>query len=148
MRLMDVLDRCCVKTVIASPEICMAEATRAMFSDNATVILVANERFQGILTAGDILRFLIVSASATDAWQSPVGSALREKAATISSEESVGLAIETMMAAGTDHLPVAAAQGIVIVSLCQLLQAANALLYSEVQHLQNYIDALHDAPND
>lgn len=148
MRLMDVLDRCCVKTVITSPEVCMADATRAMHRDNAAVILVAGERFQGILTAGDILRFLIVSASSTDAWQSPVGSALCEKAATISSEDPVGLAIERMMAAGTDHLPVAATQGIVVASLCRLLQAANAHLSSEVHNLQNYIDALHDAPND
>lgn len=126
----------------------MAEATRAMYGDNAAAILVGNERFQGILTAGEILCFLAVSASPTDAWQSPVGSVLNDGAVAISSEESVGRAIETMTAAGIDHLAVAGAQGVVVASLCRLLQVANALLHSEVQHLQNYIEALHDAPND
>ncbi len=148
MRLVDVLDSCCVKAVTVTPEVCLAEAARAMYQDDATAIIVENSRFQGVLTAGDILRFLALAISPTDAWQGPVTAALCEKVATVPREESVRRAIEKMTAASIDHLPVAAAQGIVVTSLCRLLLAENALLHGEVQHLQNYIDALHDAPND
>ena len=34
------------------------------------------------------------------------------------------------------------------VTLGSLLRAENALLHDEVRHLQTYINALHDAPND
>jgi CBS domain-containing protein len=148
MRLVDVLDSCRVKTVTAVPEVSLAEAARAMHDGDAAAIIVDSSRFQGILTAVDLLRHLALAATPNETWQVPVTAALGDKVATVSCEETVGRTIEKMTAAGIDHLPVATAQGIVVTSLCRLLLAENALLHGEVQHLQNYIDALHDAPND
>jgi len=148
MRLADVIDDGAVKTVTVVPGLCLAEAARAMHGNDATAIIVDNGRFQGILTAGDILRFLTSATSPIQAWQGPASAALGEESATAAPEEPVGRAIEKMIAARRDHLPVVAAQGIVVVSLSNLLLAENAHLHGEVHHLQNYIDALHDAPND
>ncbi|KGO34600.1 MAG: CBS domain-containing protein [Desulfoprunum sp.] len=148
MRLAEVIDTCCVKTVTVTLEASLVEAARAMLEAEATAIIVENDRFREILTAGDILRRLTMAASPADAWHGPVTAALGEPVATVSGEESVGKAIEMMAAAGIDHQAVAVTQGIVVASLCRLLLAENALLHDEVRHLQNYIDALHDAPND
>lgn len=148
MRLADVLDTCCVKTVTVTLEASLVEAARAMLEAEATAIIVGSDRFQMILTAGDILRHLTVAASPADAWQGSVAAALGPPVATVSGEESVGKAIEMMTAAGVDHQAVAVTQGIIVVSLCRLVLAENALLHDEVRHLQNYIEALHDAPND
>jgi len=148
MRLTDVLDTCAVKTVTVAPELSLAEAAQAMHRDDAAVIIVADDRFQRVVTAGDILRVLTLATSPTLSWQGPITAALCEKVATATPTEPMGRAIERMTAAGTDHLPVATPSGTVVVSLCHLLLAENAQLHGEVQHLQTYIDALHDAPND
>ena len=73
---------------------------------------------------------------------------LSQETKTISPEETVSQAIEKMTAAETGHMFVAAAPETVVVSLLRLLLVENAFLHGEVQHLQTYIDALHDAPND
>lgn len=148
MRLVDVLDSCCVKIVTVAPDVSLAEAARAMGQAGAAAIIVVGRGFQGILTAGDIVRHLPPATFPADAWLGPVEVALGDTVTTVSDEEPVGRAIEKMTAAGIDYLAVAAAQGIVVVSLCRLVLAENALLHGEVDYLQNYIDALHDAPND
>ncbi len=148
MRLADILHTCTVKAVSVALGVSLAEAARAMHLNDATAIIVENGSSQGILTAGDILRFLTLATSPIEAWQGPVSTALGEGPPAATPEEPVGRVIEKMIAAGRDHLPVVAAQGIVVVSLSNLLLAENAQLHGEVYHLQNYIDALHDAPND
>jgi len=148
MRLVDVLDSCCVKIVTVAPDVSLAEAARAMGQAGAAAIIVVGRGFQGILTAGDIVRHLPPATFPADVWLGPVAVALGNTVTTVSDEEPVGRAIEKMTAAGIDYLAVAAAQGIVVVSLCRLVLAENALLHGEVDYLQNYIDALHDAPND
>jgi CBS domain-containing protein len=148
MRLAEVLDDCRVKIVTVAPDVTLAEATRAMRRDGAAAIVVEGGSCLGVLTAADILGFLAQPTFPADPWLAPVAAALGAKVTTVADEEPVGRAIERMTAAGIDHLPVAAAQGIVVVSLCRLVLAENALLHGEVQYLQNYIAALHDAPND
>lgn len=70
------------------------------------------------------------------------------KLVTVSPEELVGQVIARMTETGLDYIQVATAQGFVVVSLSSLLLAENSFLHGEMQHLQKYIDALHDAPND
>ena len=148
MRLAEVLDSCCEKIVIVAPDVTLAEAARAMGQAGAAAIIVVGGGFQGILTAGDIVRHLPPATFPADAWLGSVAAALGDTVTTVSDEEPVGRAIEKMTSAGIDHLAVATDQGIVVVSLCRLVLAENALLRGEVDYLQNYIDALHDAPND
>lgn len=148
MRLADVLDSSVVKAVRVIPGVSLAEAARTMHREDAAAIVVEDGQFQGVLTAGSILRLLASSALPSVVWNGPVLAALDENQQPIGPEETVGQTIQRMLAGGSDHLPVAASSGMVVVSLCRLLLAENNSLHGEVQHLQNYIDALHDAPND
>lgn len=149
MRLADVLDRCVVRTVTVDPGISLAEAAQAMHRAGAPVLLVVeDQRPRSLLTAGDVLHSLTVAASPLRAWQGTLAAALTEAPKALTSEETVGRTLAGMMAAKIDYLPVTTAEGIVVVSLASLLMAENAFLQGEVHHLQTYIDALHDAPND
>jgi len=134
--------------VTVGPEVSLAKAAQLLHGNDTAAIIVDDGRFRGTLTAGDILRILTLAASPAQVWQSPIANALCEKVAAVTPEERVGRAIERMTAAGVNHLPVTTASGTVVVSLCQLLQVANTQLHDELHHLQTYIDALHDAPND
>jgi CBS domain-containing protein len=149
MRLADVLDSCAVKTVTVGPEVSLAEAARAMHeADAAVAIVLENGGLQGVVTAGDILRGLTSATSPTLAWVGRVTSALPGEPQAVTAEERVGRVIAKMTAAGIDYLPVITKSATFVVALCNLLRAENAYLHGEVRHLQTYIDALHDAPND
>ncbi len=149
MRLVDVLDSCCVKTVTVAPEVSLAVAARAMHqADAAAAMVMENGKLQGILTAGDILRTLTLASSVNLAWSGPITAALSKGLPNVTVEKKVAQVIEKMTAAGIDYLPVITGLATQVVSLCRLLQAHNTYLHGEVHHLQNYIDALHDAPND
>jgi CBS domain-containing protein len=149
MRLSDVLDSCGAQAVTVAPGTSLAEAAQAMHRAGATAALVVEgERLKGLLTLGDFLRILTTATSPAAAWTEPVAAALTEESGPATAEEKVVQIIARMTAAGIDHLPVAVAKGFVVVSLSSLLRAENAFLHGEVRHLQTYIDALHDAPND
>jgi CBS domain-containing protein len=149
MRLAEVLDDCAVETVTVALQLSLAEAARSMHTVGAAAVLVMdNNLLQGILTAGDILRGLTSVSKADLVWNGPVGTAIIKELPIVTVEEKITQTIDMMTAAGIDYLPVNAEGAIRVVSLCRLLQVQNALLHGEVQHLQNYIDALHDAPND
>ena len=149
MRLAEVLDDCAVKSVTVAPQLSLAEAARSMHTVGAAAVLVMdNDLLQGILTAGDILRGLTSARKADLVWNGPVGTVIVKELPIVTMEEKIAQTIEIMTAAGIHYLPVIAEGAIRVVSLCRLLQVQNALLHGEVQHLQNYIDALHDAPND
>lgn len=149
LQLADVLDSCGARAVTVSPGTSLAEAAEAMHRAGATAALVMeDERLRGLLTLSDFLRLLTAAPSPAAAWTNPVTAALTEATVPVTAEEKVGRAIIRMTAAGIDHLPVTVAGGFTVVSLCSLLRAENAFLHGEVRHLQTYIDALHDAPND
>lgn len=149
MRLADVLDEWGAMVVTVSPGISLADAVQAMLKVEATaVLIIESDRLIGLLTKSDILRFLTTATSTIQAWNGPVKAALSEGLQVVTPEELVGRAITRMTAAGVDHLPVVGTQGTFVVALTSLLRAENAYLHGEVQHLQTYIDALHDASND
>ncbi|GEM_PF-1624390 len=149
MRLAEVIDNCAVKTVTVASGLCLAAAARAMYkADCATVLIMDNDLFRGILTAGDILRVLTSVESANLVWNGPTTVAPIKELPIVTGQEKVAQVIEIMTAAGIDYLPVHAGGATRVVSLCRLLRAHNTYLHGEVNHLQTYIDALHDAPND
>jgi CBS domain-containing protein len=149
MRLADVLDRCSVRTVTVNPEVSLAEAAQVMHKAGASVLLVVEDKQpRSILTKGDILHSLTIAASPVLAWEGPLAATLTEVPQALTSEETVARALVGMMEAKIDYLPVITVRGVVVVSFSNLLLAENAFLHGEVQHLQTYIDALHDAPND
>lgn len=149
MRLVNVLSDCTVKAATASPELSMADAARAIRrADAVAAVVMENDNLLGILTPVDVFRVLTFAANPILAWNGPVRAALTEEPKILTAEETVGAAIRKMVAAGRDYLPMAMNNVIVVVSLCRLLLVESTSLHSEVQHLQTYIDALHDAPND
>jgi CBS domain-containing protein len=149
VRLSDVLDSCGAQAVTVAAGTSLAEAAEAMHRAGATAALVVDgERLKGLLTLGDFLRILTTATSPAAAWTEPVAAALTGESGPATADEKVAQILARMTAAGIDHLPVAVAEGFVVVSLSSLLRAENAFLHGEVRHLQTYIDALHDAPND
>ena len=149
MRLAKVLDTCAVTTVTVAPEQSLAEAARAMHQAGAMAILVKDgDLLQGFLTAEDVLIALVSASEIDRAWNGPVRSALGQELPVDTSEEKIAEDVETMAAAGVQSLPVTAGGATLVISLCRLLQTQINSLYTEVDHLQTYIDALHDAPND
>lgn len=149
MRLVDVLEICAAKLVEVTPATSLAEASQAMCAAEATgALLVRPDGRREILTGEDIIRLLTMSASPLGAWEGPAIEAIADRSEPIDPELPVGLVIANMSEAGLEYKPVVTERGLVIVSLRNLLLAENAFLHREVQHLQLYIDALHDASND
>jgi CBS domain-containing protein len=149
MLLKDIIDNCAVRTVTVAPEVSLAMAVQAMHhADAAAVLVMEHNLFQGILTAADILRALTSAEAADRVWNGPVRAALVKEQPVVTAGEKVTRVIERVTAAGIEYLPVIAGGAIRVVSLCRLLGAQNTHLHGELNHLQNYIDALHDAPND
>ena len=149
MRLADILDICGAKLVTVSPKASLAETVRTMHAAEAIGVMVRGEEgLRGILTRDDIFRYLTTTTPLHRAWEGPVAAAIAERPGPLGPEEPVGQVIARMTETGIDHIQVATAQGIVVVSLSNLLLAENSFLHGELQHLQKYIDALHDAPND
>jgi CBS domain-containing protein len=149
MRLADVLAVCTVRTVSVAPQLSLADAVLKMHAADAVAVIVQDiDLHQGILTADDILRTLTSAGELNLIWNRPVSAALTKDQLTLSLEEKTARVIEKMTAASIDYLAVIVGGTTQVISLCRLLQAENANLHGEVQHLQTYIDALHDAPND
>jgi CBS domain-containing protein len=149
MHLANVLDTCSVTTVTLAPEQSLAEAARAMHQAGAMAILVKDgDLLQGFLTAEDVLCALVSASEIDRAWNGPVRAALCRQLPVVTSENKITEVVEAMAAAGIHSLPVTAGGTTRVINLCRLLQMQINNLHSEVQHLQTYIDALHDAPND
>lgn len=149
MRLADVLGTCAVTTVTVAPAQSLAEAAQAMHQAGAMAILVKDgDLLQGVLTAEDVLCALVSASEIYRAWNGPVRAALAKELPVVTSEEKITQVVETMTAAGVHSLPVTAGGATLVISLCRLLQIQINSLHSEVDHLQTYIDVLHDAPND
>ncbi|MBU1566602.1 MAG: CBS domain-containing protein [Proteobacteria bacterium] len=149
MRLADVMNSCIVKAATVATDLSIAEVAQEMLRADAMVAMVMEHGgLQGVLTADDILRYLTMAASPALAWNTPVTAAIPVDRHAVNPEETLGPIIAKMTAAEIDYLPAVTDSAIGVVSLCRLLQAENAFLQGEIQHLQTYIDALHDAPND
>lgn len=127
----------------------LAETARAMAVGNAAVVLVVDQdRCRGVVTATDLLRAMAMSPTIEQGWQSEVATVMSEDTSPIGQDERLTKVFTLMRDTGRDYLPLSTGNGLTVLSLAKVLMLDNALLRREVDHLQSYIEALHDAPND
>lgn len=147
MRLAEVADICRVPTVVVSQENSLGEAVLAMCREEAAAIRIEG-RGDAVLTAESILRYLAASASLLQAWNGQVTAVQGTPAEVFDGKDRVSGVIAKMATGTNRYLSVKAEAEAGVLCLTRLLQLENANLQGEVQHLQIYIDMLHEAPND
>ena len=145
----DALEQLTVAFVQVDGRTSLAETARAMAAGNAAAVLVVDQdRCRGVVTATDILRALATSPTIELGWQSEVAKVMSGDTSPISQKERLTAIFTLMRDTGRDYLPLSTGNGLTVLSLAKLLMLDNTLLRREVDHLQTYIEALHDAPND
>ena len=143
------LEHLTVPAVTVSSRASLAETARAMNDLGAPVALVRDgERCHGLVSASDLLRFLAMAPTVAEGWACAVTLALGNDRPRAATEERLATIIERMDQANSDYLLVTSESGPSVLSFAKLVQFDNTLLRREVDHLQTYIEALHDAPND
>lgn len=143
------LEHLTVPIVTVSGRASLAETARAMNDHGAPVALVRDgERGHGLVSAGDLLRFLATAPTVAKGWASEVALALGSNRPCAAPEERLAAIIERMRQADSDYLLVTNESHPAVLSFAKLVQFDNTLLRREIDHLQTYIEALHDAPND
>jgi CBS domain-containing protein len=149
MLVADALEQITVAFVQIDGRTSLAETARAMAAGHAaTVLVVDQDRCRGVATASDLLRALATSPSIERGWQSEVVMAISGGTEPISEDERLTKVLALMRDTGCDYLPLSTGKGLTVLSLAKVLMLENTLLRREVDHLQTYIEALHDAPND
>lgn len=145
----DALEQLTVAFVQVDGRTSLAETARAMAAGNAAAVLVVDQdRCRGVVTATDMLRALATSPTIELGWQSEVAKVMSGDTSPISQKERLTAIFTLMRDTGRDYLPLSTGNGLTVLSLAKLLMLDNTLLRREVDHLQTYIEALHDAPND
>jgi CBS domain-containing protein len=145
----DALEQLTVAFVQVDSQTSLAETARAMAAGNAAAVLVVDQdRCRGVVTATDMLRALATSSTIELGWQSEVATVMSGETSPISQKERLTTIFTLMRDTGRDYLPLSTGNGLTVLSLAKLLMLDNTLLRREVDHLQTYIEALHDAPND
>lgn len=145
----DALEQLTVAFVQVDGRTSLAETARAMAADNAAAVLVVDhDRCRSVVTATDMLRALATSPTIELGWQSEVATVMSGDTSPISQTERLTTIFTLMRDTGRDYLPLSTENGLTVLSLAKLLMLDNTLLRREVDHLQTYIEALHDAPND
>jgi signal-transduction protein with cAMP-binding, CBS, and nucleotidyltransferase domain len=127
----------------------LGEAVIAMTRYGKTAVAVMEgDRLAGILTRSDLLTCLQSRLDQPLAVM-PLRQVMTGKPVCGDPGESLDQALERMAQARIDHLPVVDAGRLVtVLHQRQLLQARIELLEEAVNHLQEYIDGLHDAAQD
>lgn len=149
MLVADALEQLTVAFVQVDGRTSLAETAQAMAAGNAAAVLVVEQdRCRGVVTASDMLRALATSPTLELGWQSKVATVMNGDTSPISQGERLTTIITLMRDTGCDYLPLATGNGLIVLSLAKLLLLDNTLLRREVDHLQTYIEALHNAPND
>lgn len=143
------LEHLTVPAVTVSNRATLAETARAMNNKSVPVALVREgEHCHGLVSASDLLRVLAMAPTVAEGWASKVTLALGNDRPRAATEERLATIIERMDQANSDYLLVAGESGPAVLSFAKLVQFDNTLLRREVDHLQTYIEALHNAPND
>lgn len=143
------LEHLTVPAVTVSSRATLAETARAMNNKSVPVALVREgEHCHGLVSASDLLRVLAMAPTVAEGWASKVTLALGNDRPRAATEERLATIIERMDQANSDYLLVAGESGPAVLSFAKLVQFDNTLLRREVDHLQTYIEALHNAPND
>jgi CBS domain-containing protein len=149
MLVADALEQVTVAFVQVDGRTSLAETARAMTAGNAAAALVVEDgRYRGMVTATDLLRVLAAAPTVELGWQIEVAMAMSGESSPLSKEERLTTIFTLMRETGRDYLPLSTTGGLTVLSLAKLVMLDNTLLRREVDHLQTYIEALHDAPND
>ena len=143
------LEHITVPAVRVTGRTSLAEAVMAMTAANSEAALVIeDDRCQGLVTATDLLRTLALAPTAEQGWRVEVAQALSGDIPQAIAGDRLAEVNALMTGAGRDYLLLVTDQGPAVLSLVKLLKFDNGLLRRELDHLQTYIEALHDAPND
>jgi CBS domain-containing protein len=149
MLVADALEHLTVAFVQVDGRTSLAETARAMAAGSAAAVLVIDQdRCRGVVTASDLLRALVTSPTIELGWQSEVATVMSGDTSPINQKERLAAIFTLMRDTDRDYLPLSTGNGLTVLSLAKLLMFDNTLLRREVDHLQTYIEALHDAPND
>jgi CBS domain-containing protein len=143
------LEHITVPAVRVTSSTSLAETAMMMTAaDTDTALVIDDDRCHGLVTAADLLRTLATAPTLEQGWRSEVTRALTSGTPQASGAERLSKVVELMGATNCDYLLLVTEQGPAVLSFVKMLKLDNGLLRRELDHLQTYIEALHDAPND
>lgn len=137
----------CFTTLPADAD--LVEAVTAMVQYGKTAVaVVEGGHLKGLLTRSDLIGWLGAAPGPAEE-KKAVGQVMTRDLVLIEPETSLELALERMAQSNIEHLPVVA-QGrfLTVVHEKQLLYSRIGMLQAAVDHLQEYIDNLHNAAQD
>ena len=138
------------RTVLSmSADHTVADAIEKMAVTGAKALLVTSDQLPtGIFTCSDLMRASVDSPGKPFS-AIPLGEAVTTNLVPVTTEDDISGAIEVMLRAGTEYLPVLKdKQPIAILSIHDLLACHVDALNSEIDQLNDYINQLHDAYHD
>lgn len=122
------------------------EAFGAMLKAGTTAVMISDgNELRGILTRGDLLRYLHTG----EPLDTTIEKVMTSDPLTIDPDEMVHNAIETMNRHAVEHLPVTASGRLVgLLHITDVLKHQIDLQHEEIKHLQEYIQSLQNAEHD
>jgi CBS domain-containing protein len=128
----------------------MADAIGIMVNQKSTaVVIMGGDRVQGIVSRGDVLRWLKKHSTECKGKDISVKQVMKTKVIVAGPEQLLQEAIGHMDAADIAHLPVVQEGNVLSVLRREdLLQRQVQLLLEQIDDLQLYIDNLHNAELD
>jgi CBS domain-containing protein len=145
-RLLNAHDTCFTTLPVDAP---LGEAVIAMTRYGKTAVAVMEgDRLSGIVTRGDLLACL-GSNPGQPLEKKHLSQVMTGEPVCGDPGESLEQALDRMAQSRVEHLPVVDAGKLVtVLNQRQLLQARIELLQEAVNHLQEYVERLHDAAQD
>ena len=131
------------------PEAPLAEAVTAMARYGKTAVaVVEGDRLKGLLTRSDLIGRLN-SGPGQPAEKKAISQLMTRELALSDPETTLEHALECMAQLNIEHLPVIAdGRLLTVLHEKQLLRRRIAVLQAAIDHLQEYIDNLHNAAQD
>ena len=131
---------------VLPPHAPVNEALGAMLDAGTTAVMIADGNdLRGILTRGDVLRYLYLRKTQ----HSTVEQIMTSELIAVGPDEMVCDAIETMKRHAIGHLPVIASGRLVgLLRITDVLMHQIDLQHEEIKQLQEYIQTLQNAEHD
>jgi acetoin utilization protein AcuB len=150
MNLIQVLNGLNRPTVTLPADTSLHDAIEIMAErGTSAVVVMSGEQVKGIVSRGDVLRSLRSQPTETAAPQTPLRRIMSTELVVGHPEEPLHQAIGHMQAAGVAHLPVLQdGRLLFLLHRDDLLQRQIQLLHDQIDHLQHYIETLHNAQMD
>ncbi len=130
-------------------EAALAEAVTAMVRYGKTaVVVMEGERLKGLLTRSDLIGCLDPGPG-QPAEKKAVGQVMTRELVFSDPDTSLEHALERMAQSNIEHLPVIAdGRFLTVLHEKQILHGRIKILQAAIDHLQEYIDSLHNAAQD